>query len=254
MNSQPEIIAHRGGRWAGASENTLEAFTAASDRGVVWMETDVHASADGVLFAAHDEDLSRIAGRPHLIRELSARELDCVELHGGGRLPRMSDLLEALPQARWNIDVKAAHSIAPTVRTLRSAGAEARVRMASFHSSTLRRLRSALPGTLTSAGTAETALFALSAALGLPARLRAVPAGVDALQVPMRVRGVPAVTSGFVARARERGLLVHVWTVNDPHDMRTLSSLGVDGIVTDEVELALTVVGPRTGRHSDHPE
>ena len=76
MNSQPEVIAHRGGRWPETSENTLAAFTLAAEAGVEWMETDVHASADGVLFAAHDADLSRIAGRPHLIRELPAAELD----------------------------------------------------------------------------------------------------------------------------------------------------------------------------------
>lgn len=93
MNSQPEatagpeIIAHRGGLWPGMSENTLEAFTAAADAGVHWMETDVHASADGVLFAAHDADLTRIAGRPQAIRELNAAELDAIELSAGGRLP-----------------------------------------------------------------------------------------------------------------------------------------------------------------------
>lgn len=86
MNSQreviadPEIIAHRGGLWPGMSENTLEAFTAAAAAGVEWMETDVHASADGILFAAHDADLNRIAGLPHSIRDLPADELDDVEI------------------------------------------------------------------------------------------------------------------------------------------------------------------------------
>lgn len=242
MNSQAEIIAHRGGRWPGMSENTLDAFTTAFDHGVIWMETDVHASADGVLFAAHDEDLGRIAGRPHRIGDLTASELDAVDLRGGGRLPRMGDLFEALPEARWNIDVKAGHSIAATVRTLRRCRADRRVRLASFHSSTLRRLRTALPGTLTSAGTSEVARFALAAAVGLPAGLAPVPAGVDALQVPVRVRGVPVITSGLVSRAHERNLLVHAWTVNAAEDMRTLLARGIDGIVTDEVALALSVI------------
>ncbi|MBU5900251.1 hypothetical protein JVW24_24330, partial [Vibrio cholerae O1] len=74
-------------------------------------ETDVHASADGVLFAAHDADLDRIAGVPHLIRDLPASEVDRIDLLHGGRLPRLSDLLDALPDVEWNIDVKAPHSI-----------------------------------------------------------------------------------------------------------------------------------------------
>jgi hypothetical protein len=80
------------------------------------METDVHASADGVLFAAHDADLARIAGRPHSIRELPAAELDDVELIAGGRLPRLEELVEELPPSEWNIDVKAEHSIGPMIR------------------------------------------------------------------------------------------------------------------------------------------
>jgi glycerophosphoryl diester phosphodiesterase len=37
----------------------------------------------------------------------------------------------------------------------------------------------------------------------------------------------------FVERAHRRGLPVHVWTVNEPLEMRHLLDLGVDGIVTD---------------------
>src|SRR5699024_10624047 len=70
VTSDPEIIAHRGSVWPSMSDNTREAFRAAAQAGVHWMETDVHTSADGVLFAAHDSDLQRIAGRPESIREL----------------------------------------------------------------------------------------------------------------------------------------------------------------------------------------
>ncbi|MCD1284850.1 MULTISPECIES: glycerophosphodiester phosphodiesterase family protein [unclassified Brevibacterium] len=236
MNSQPEIIAHRGGLWPGMSENTLEAFAAAHRAGVEWMETDVHASADGVLFAAHDADLDRIAERPHRIRDLPAVELDRIELVAGGRLPRLNSLFDELSGARWNIDVKAPHSIGPMIRTIRTAGAEERVRLASFATSTLRHLRSGLPGIRTSAGTAETALFTLGALPGVPDRgLAPFPPGLDALQVPRSFKGMPVVTAGFVERAHAAGLLVHVWTVNDAAGMRALLDLGVDGLVTDDV-------------------
>ena len=41
------------------------------------------------------------------------------------------------------------------------------------------------------------------------------------------------VTADSVKRAHTKGRRVHVWTVNDPVDMRHLRSLGVDGIFTD---------------------
>lgn len=254
MNSQPEvtadpeIIAHRGGLWPGMSENTLDAFVAAAAVGVQWMETDVHASADGVLFAAHDADLNRIAGLSHSIRELGADELDEVELLAGGRLPRLDALFEALPQVQWNIDVKAAHSIGPMIRFVHNFNAADRLRLASFDSATLRRLRTALPGVRTSTGRTETALFALGRVPGVPDRGAApLPPGVDALQVPMSFKRIPVVTADFVARAHRSGLLVHVWTINDEQTMQSLLDLGVDGIVTDDVELGLEVLGRRHG-------
>ncbi|WP_210605444.1 glycerophosphodiester phosphodiesterase family protein [Brevibacterium oceani] len=256
MNSQPkvtpgpDIIAHRGGLWAGMSENTLEAFRAAADAGVHWMETDVHASADGVLFVAHDADLARIAGRPHSIRELPAAELDDVELIAGGRLPRLEELVEELPAVEWNIDVKAEHSIGPMVRFVHNFSVDQRIRLASFDSATLRRLRTALPGVRTSTGTTETALFALG---GLPLMPDhgpvPLPPDVDALQVPRRFKGIPVVTGDLVDRAHASGLLVHVWTINDAEDMETLFTLGVDAVVTDDVTTGLEVLArtPRTG-------
>ncbi|GAA1868239.1 glycerophosphodiester phosphodiesterase family protein [Brevibacterium marinum] len=247
MNSQADIIAHRGGLWPGMSENTFEAFAAAHRAGVEWMETDVHASADGILFAAHDADLDRIAGRPHRIRDLSADELDSVELIAGGRLPRLTDLFERLPQARWNIDVKAAHSIGPMIRVVRMLGAEDRIRLASFSSSTLRRLRSGLPGVRTSTGVSETALFVLGGLLA-PAGSGACPPppGVDALQVPMSYKGVPVASRELVSRAHRAGLQVHVWTINEAQDMRALLERGVDAIVTDDVALGLREAAART--------
>lgn len=240
MNSQAEIIAHRGGQWPGMSENTLEAFTTAHRAGVRWMETDVHASADGVLFAAHDADLTRIADRSHRIRDLNATELDSIELLAGGRLPRLTALFESLPDTAWNIDVKAAHSIAPMIRAIRSLGAEERIRLASFSSSTLRRLREPLPGVRSSAGVLESALFAAG---GLPGVADSgpcpLPVGLDALQVPMSFKGVPVVTEDFVSRAHHSGLQVHVWTINDAASMRMLLDLDVDGIVTDDVSVGL---------------
>jgi glycerophosphoryl diester phosphodiesterase len=257
MNSQPEvtadpeIIAHRGGLWPGMSENTLEAFRTAASRGIHWMETDVHASADGILFAAHDADLERIAGIPQSIRDLSAAELDDVELLARGRLPRLETLFEELPDVEWNIDVKARHSIGPMIRFVHNFAAAERVRLASFDSGTLRRLRTAMPGVRTSTGTTETALFALGRLPGLPARglLPSVPE-IDALQVPERFRGVPVVTADFVDRAHREGLLVHVWTVNEAERMQALFDLGVDGIVTDDVATGLDVLNrQRPRRH-----
>jgi len=69
----PIAFAHQGGA-SEFPENTLPAFDNAYRLGYRYMETDVHASRDGVLFAFHDADLQRTCGRPGLIRDLSAKK------------------------------------------------------------------------------------------------------------------------------------------------------------------------------------
>jgi glycerophosphoryl diester phosphodiesterase len=84
-------------------------------------------------------------------------------------------------------------------------------------------------------------------ALRSPVRavLRRALRDVDALQVPVRYRAIPVVTPGFVRRAHELGLYVHVWTINDPAEMHRLLDLGVDGIVSDRADLLKEVLQAR---------
>ena len=53
------------------------------------------------------------------------------------------------------------------------------------------------------------------------------------------------VSAGFVRRAHNAGKQVFAWTVNDPVSMSRMMSLGVDGIITDEPEMARKVLADR---------
>ena len=65
----------------------------------------------------------------------------------------------------------------------------------------------------------------------------------DAVQVPPMHRGMQVVTRRFVAQAHTAGLEVHVWTIDDPEEMRRLAALNVDAIMTDVPTLALEILG-----------
>jgi glycerophosphoryl diester phosphodiesterase len=91
-------------------------------------------------------------------------------------------------------------------------------------------------------GTREVARLWAGAHLG---RARRMPEGVVAAQVPMRQSGVRLVTPRFLTHAHRLGLQVHVWTIDDPAQMHGLLDLGVDGIMTDRIEVLREVYSAR---------
>ena len=236
----PIAIAHRGGNEGGA-ENTIEAFAAAVAAGYRYVETDVHLTADGEVVAFHDADLARLAGRDGRIAAMNWRELAGLRIRGGGRIPRLAEILTAWPELFLNIDPKSDAVVQPLIALLRHHDAVERVCVGSFSSARLRTLRHAFGSALaTSMGPVEILRLRL-ASLGLaPA-----PVGAVCAQVPMRQYGLPVVDARFVACAHRLGLKVHVWTINDRPCMEHLLDLGVDGIMTDDLSLLKTVFRER---------
>src|SRR2546423_7716419 len=101
----PLAFAHRGGAATG-DENTAAAFDRAVKLGYRYLETDTHATADGVAVVFHDHTLARIAGRPERIRAPSWAQLSRIRVDGEQVVPRLSDVLGPRPGGRANIGAK----------------------------------------------------------------------------------------------------------------------------------------------------
>jgi len=232
----PRVIAHRG-LASNAPENTIEAFRAALNAGADILETDVHASSDGAAVICHDDDLVRMAGVASSVEQLTLAELLDFELTGGGRLATLSEALEMLPGARFNIDVKTDAAVEPAVKAIRAAGAEARVLVTAFDQRRRRRAVKALGAVATSASTPGVVVSMLGTWLHLGVLVRLALRDVDAVQVPLRQGRVAVVSPAFVRAVHNAGREVHVWTINEPAQMRRLLELGVDGIISDRCDL-----------------
>ncbi len=264
----PLAFAHRGGA-AHAPENSWRAFEHAVGLGYGYLETDVQATADGVLIAFHDRTLDRVTGRPGRVCRLTLKEIAGARIAGTEPIPVLEDVLAAWPDVRFNIDVKDAPAIAPLAGVLRRTNAWDRVCVVSFSASRLRATRRALGRPVCMAasplGTAMVRLGrppafpgprgphrygfkrrsvagpmaaaarrpgvpgAVAGRPAMPLAERLAGAGVRCVQVP-----VPVAARAFIGRAHQLGLQVHVWTVNDRPAMEGLLDLGVDGIMTDE--------------------
>ena len=209
-------------------ENTLASFDRAVADGADGVEFDVRLCASGEVVVFHDDDLSRLAGRPERIDALTLAELGNVSIQGH-RIPTLDDALDGLPETLINIEIKSTRLgggwqlTERTIQMVRRHGASDRVLLSSFDPSAL-----------------------------LQARLRArdIPTGLlfhRKLARPLR-EAWPAhlvrpfalhpecvlVTPDLVRAWRRRGLRINVWTVDDPVELRRLHSLGVDGIFTND--------------------
>jgi glycerophosphoryl diester phosphodiesterase len=71
------------------------------------------------------------------------------------------------------------------------------------------------------------------------------PFSAACVQVPTHYRGRPLVDRRFVRTAHDRGLAVHVWTIDDPDQIVRLLDLGVDGIMTDRPSVLKQVLVER---------
>ena len=244
---RPLAFAHRGGA-SHFPENSASAFEYAVGLGYAYLETDVHATADGVLVAFHDKTLDRVTDAAGAIATLPYREVAAARIAGTEPIPLVADLLGSWPRQRFNIDVKDAPAIGPLAEVLRRTAAWDRVCITSFSGRRLQATRQALQRPVCTA-TAPADIGALR--LGPPAAAlarRFERLSVRCAQVPVRVA-----SPSFLRRARAAGLQVHVWTVNDRQLMTDLLDRGVDGIMTDQTELLREVLRERGQWHPAQP-
>lgn len=240
----PRILAHRG-LAVDALENSARAFSAAESIGARFIETDAHATRDGIAVLWHDPTLERFDGSSERIDRLSWAELSVREVRGS-RIQRLSDALSAFPSMRFNIDIKAESALVPVIEAIRAADATERVLLASFSDARRRRAARMLPGVASSVGSSALVRMLISLVFLRGAwrdrAWRSALNGAVAAQIPRTQFGIPVLTRSFIATAHRLGVEVHVWTINDAAEMTALLSQGVDGIVTDRADLGLTAL------------
>ncbi len=233
-------LAHRGGATYPANlgrENTLHAFTEAVALGYRYLETDVHATSDGVLIAFHDSKLDRVTDRRGRISQIPYAQIREARIHGLDHIPTLAELFTAFPEARFNIDAKSGTSIDLLARTIDEHEAQERVCVSSFGAGRLHRLRTLLgPGVASAAsplGIAVNRFFPwLTVALNTAAPVLQVP--VDRRLLGLRLE---VLTDGLIDAVHSAGKRVHVWTIDEPEEIERLIDAGVDGIFTDRLDV-----------------
>lgn len=241
-------FAHRGG-WIDPAdtgrENTLYAFDQAVQLGYRYVETDVHATSDGVLIAFHDLAADRVTGSSGLIKDMTYTQLRELRINGTDQVPTLDEVLAAFPETLINIDLKAPEAVTPLAQTLARHNAWRRVCVTSFSSRSLDAFRR-LTNDRTATGISQLGVAWNAYVPWLP---RLVNAPGQVLQIPLTTmlagRQVPVLTARLLANARAAGKRVHVWTINEAEQMHAVLDAGVDGIISDRIDVLKRVLVER---------
>jgi glycerophosphoryl diester phosphodiesterase len=227
---RPLVIGHRGVRRAGLVENTLQAFAAAVAEGAEAVELDVRLCASGEVVVAHDPTLSRVSdgADPRAVADVPWTELARVELPGGARVPLLAEVLAFARERHLPVNVEVKHD-APSRPALVRAVARLvggwdpkhPLLLSSFDPAVVAGLALLAPRVPRAVLVHRTRWHGVHAATSLPL-------GAAAVHLERTLT-----RPELVAALRRRGLLVNVWTINDPAEARDLAALGVDGVITD---------------------
>ena len=258
LGGAPLLMAHRGGSRL-APENTMAAFRHALDD---WdadvLEMDVRLTADERLVVIHDDTVDRTTDGAGPIRRMTweeAGDLDAGfrfrDLNGDpafrgrdARIPLFDEVLETFPHTRIIVEPKAAEAARPLVDAIRFRGAEHRVLIGAVFEST----RTGARGYAGPWAASRTQVRRFWILHRVPVVGRWYVPRADAFEIPERSGRFQVVTPALVRAAHAANIAVHVWTVDDPDDMRRLLDWGVDGIQTDRPDLLADVLTDVAGR------
>lgn len=229
---QPKVIAHRG-FWniEGAAQNAVSSLYKAHEYGCYGTEFDVYMTSDGVLVLHHDGviDGAQIENTPYAkIRD--------TKLENGELLPTVEQFLihaKNCPGIKLIYEVKGHTGNAretqvaeKVVEMINDFGFQDRVEYISFSKHLCIELKRLSP---------KTSVSYLGSDLS-PKELKALNLDMDHQYSPFLQN--PA----KINEAKELGLLVNVWTVNDAAAMKKMIELGVDYITTDKPLLLQSVI------------
>lgn len=225
-------IAHRGasGRYP---ENTRLAFTKAIDAGADMIELDCQLSRDGHVVVFHDEQLRRTAGVAGALHSKTLDQLKALDIgrwrdrsFRGERILTLEEALEVFagkvdlcleiknyPKSLPGIELKVLFILSHYEYLERTV-------VSSFHYHSLARIRELGPD------------VSIGLLFGAAVKQDPIAAAKQLAATSLHVQKSVA-TREFLAAAWEEGLDVYVWTVNEPRDIETFVSMGVQGVISD---------------------
>jgi glycerophosphoryl diester phosphodiesterase len=224
-SARPARIGHRGAPRE-YPENTLPSFARALELGADGIELDVHATRDGTVVVHHDPIPRTAGGHAALggraIADLTYDQIRALSVAPGVRIPTLAEVLSLVGGAAVvYVELKGAGIERQVIDVIRASTARCAVH--SFDHAAVARARTIAPE--------------LRRGVLFSRRPRDPAAAMEAAGALDAWPEWPLVDEDFIASVRRVGGAVIAWTVNDAAAARHLTSMGVDGICTDDLRL-----------------
>jgi glycerophosphoryl diester phosphodiesterase len=235
-----QVVGHRGASGY-APETTIASYRMAIQMGADYVETDVHRSRDGVFVAIHDADVGRTTNGKGFVADHTLAELKALDAGSwfnnvfpekarpeyiGLRVPALQEVMDVVQEgsAGLFIEIKDPERYQPDLESallalIRSSPMENRTRVLSFSADSLRKIKE---------------LDASVPTVFLVAKPNENPVQAT-LEIPANELGIlhTQLTAALVEEAHRSGIVISVWTVDHPEDMKRMIALGVDRITTN---------------------
>ena len=233
-----KIIAHRG--WSGKyPENTMLAFKSAVDAGCDGIELDVHLSRDGEVMIIHDEKLIRTTGMSGVVSDYTRAELEKInagktkdDKYGFTPIPSLEEYLDYISRCPvvTNIELKTAPTYYPrieekTLKLIESFGCQGKFFFSSFNWLSLMKIKMLDPSYRCGTLIEKPRILNIGHQLG--------NIGFECYHPDFNL-----IDEEAVKECHLHDVEVNVWTVNDESDMLKCKAWNVDGLITNNPDIA----------------
>lgn len=227
--AQVEFVAHRGASYL-APENTIAAAKLGWELGAEGVEIDVYLTPNQRVVAIHDKTTKRTTGVDLVVSETKSKKLRKLdagtwkdEKFAGEKIPFVEEILKIIPEGRYLvIEIKTGPEIMPALeKAIRKSGKVKQVKFIAFNWKTILSSKKLFPD--------NDCYWLTSSAKALDSKIKAcASAGLEGIDVNAKL-----VTADMMNKAKELGLDVWCWTVDNPEEAKRVADLGVSAITTN---------------------
>jgi glycerophosphoryl diester phosphodiesterase len=227
--SQVEFIGHRGASYL-APENTVASANLAWQLGADAVEIDVWLSSDNRVLVIHDKTTKRVSGVDYPVKHTGSSELRKLDVgswkdsrYAGEKIPFVEEVIETVPEGKsLVIEIKCGSEILPFLKeAVDKSGKIGQIRFIAFGWQTILDTKKTFPD--------NKCYWLSSKESGLEEKMeQCAKLGLDGVDLEYSV-----VNEEVMNKAKELGMEVLVWTVDDPAEARRVADLGVKGITTN---------------------